>query len=305
MKIRQIALIALLLTIVFLVAACAPANSTFEGRKNRLEAFLVDRANGYDDVEPPNIYGLDDATKSELINGLAQDVVNGKEQILIDYLNEQWPDWRSADGFLISYLDGLVREAEKLVAVMPKPEMDLKQAVKAQDLTQFYRALDNMLSESSIERNALFVVADSLRYIWKYQDGKFFLQGVEMTLLDLTEEKFYQLKYDARQLSVQTADSKKSLYGHLSLDQTIQLLDEKAISTLLPAEISTPIVIEFKGAAGQLDQSVAVAIKNGASYLTQSELAAGQSVGLLTLRWQSDGSAPRSAYHLFLSQIID
>ncbi len=303
MKTKQSVLIILLLSVFVLLSSCAPAKTTFEGRKNRLEAYLLDRANGYDDVEAPNIYGLDDATKSELINGLAQDVVSGKEQILIDYLNEQWPTWRSAEGFLITYLDGLVSQAEKVLAEMPPVEIELTASTPVVDLMQFYRAFDNLLAESPIEHSSLFVIEDSLRYGWKYQGNSFYLLGVEMTLVDLTTSQFYQLQCDAKQISLKSIDSDATLYGHLSLDEVIHLLNEKSIVALLPTDAALPITINFSGSLDQSAEDVIVAIKDGAQYVTESELNTALLVGQLVVHQKVDDANPKRIYHLFLPLI--
>ncbi len=301
MKAKRIQLILILLAVLLVASACAPAKTTFEGRKNRLEAFLIDRANGYDDVKVPNIYGLDEATKSKLINSLAYDVVADKEQILIEYLDQQWPAWRSADGFLVEHLAGLVSQADKALAPLPEQKINLSAAFVGGVLNQFYQTFDNLISDTAIERAALCVIEDSVRYNWQYRTDNFYLSQLDMTVVDLTAAKFYRLQYDGQMITLTTVTGDWQLYGHRSFDENVRLIDEKSIISLLPAEPTVPIDIAYSGATANFDGSALVAVKSGRSYLATPRLSFTKSVGALTVSWQGEAAAEQMNYRLFVA----
>ncbi len=277
MKLKCIRLIVLAIIALFLVA-CAPLNSSLEERQNRLEAFLINRANGYNDVKAPNIYGLSDDEKKEVINGLSHDVVMGTESVLIDYLNEQWPAWRSADGFMLQHLHFLVSQTEKDVQKMPQQEVAIKQITTVADLNQFYVMFDQLLNLYKIDRNSLYVVNDSLVYDWNYRNAVFALKRVEMSLIDLPAAQNYRLLYENGQISLTTIDDQAELYGHLTLSETIRLVDEKAFLPLMEQVDLTEMSVKFSTGASSA-ANCSVAVKSGKEFLSTNEIVDGAVIG--------------------------
>ncbi len=283
MKLKQIYLI-ILMTMVLLLAACTPLNSSPEARQNRLEAFLINRANGYDDVKAPNIYGLSDTDKKEIINGLKHDVVMGKESVLIDYLNEQWPAWRSADGFLLEHLNYLVMQSEKAVAKMPSRDISIKQAMQVETLQQFYMALDQLFIANDIKRDSLYVTHDGLFYYdWLYRDNALSLERVQMLLVDLPLAKVYSLIYQDGQLTLSTVvKSQSDLYGHLSWSETIDLVDEKALMPLIEQAEAASMTVTFRSRTQIVDNPI-MALKTDGVFTVTDQVADGRLIGDLLL----------------------
>ncbi len=277
MKLKHI-LLTILATMTLLLAACTPLNSSPEERQNRLEAYLINRANGYNDVKAPNIYGLSDDQKKEIINGLAHDVVMGTEGVLIDYLNEQWPAWRSADGFLLEHLNYIVSLSEKAVQKMPQQNIDIKQMSTATDLKQFYASFDQLLRLHQIEHNSLYVVNGSLYYDWQYRNALLSLERVEMTLVNLPAAQTYSLLYENGQISLKTINSQVDLYGHLTLSESIRLVDEKALLPLVKQAELAVMSVEFSTDALSAT-NCGVAVKTGSVFLPTAELVDGTVVG--------------------------
>ncbi len=283
MKLKQIYLI-IILILVLLLAACTPLNSSPEARQNRLEAFLINRANGYDDVAAPNIYGLSDAQKKEIINGLSHDVVIGKEHVLIDYLNEQWPAWRSADGFLLEHLNYLVMQSEKDVATMPPHQVSIKQVMQADSLQQFYMALDQFFIANDIKRDSLYVVHDSLFYYdWLYHDNALRLQRVQMLLVDLPLAKVYLLIYQDGQITLSTENSQADLFGHTTWSETIDLVDEKALLPLIKQSATADsMAVTFRRRTQIVDNPM-MALETDGVFTATDQVANSEVVGDLLL----------------------
>ncbi len=289
-----------LLLVVALAVGCAPAKTTFEGRKNRLEAFLVDRASGYHDVVAPNIYGLEDADKATLINALSHAIVADKEDILIDYLNQQWPNWRQSSGFLIEHLAARVERAEKLAAVKPQRTVDAQSVIVATRLAQFYEALDRLLASNGIAGDSLYVPAEAWQIDWQYREGDFYLTKVSLTLVDLPNKQYYALQYDGAVLSLQSSSANTGLYGHWSRAELKRLVDERALQALLPAEVSEPIAVALSGWQGDLENAN-LALKRADAFVAVDGTSSGQVVAKLNLKWQREALSEQIDYLLMAS----
>ncbi len=290
--------VAALLLVAVLLTACAPGEQTREGRINRIEAFLVDRHNGYEDIKPPNIYNLSDAERMSIINGLSFVVVSGKEAILIDYLNGQWPEWRSADGFMVNHLDYLIKAVEKSVARKVLQDLEIDFAVDFTNLAELYNQTVTILQEQ-VDAQQLHVVRDSFSCSWWNTEAGLYLQNAQFNLIDLNADEFYSVVYSGSTLAIKRLKVRGEVYGHPSLAAVVRSVDERQIQPLLETVQGDVLSVSLSLQNNRLDGDLS-ALKEVVNYRQAQPQRSAEQIGRLTINRQQGDLVDALSYALYL-----
>ncbi len=280
-----------------LLTGCAPGATTREGRINRIEAFLVDRYNGYRDITPPNISVLSDAERMTIVNGLSFDVVSGKEDILIEYLDAQWPTWRSGDGFMLEHLDCVVALAEKSVAQMVDGAFEAKQAGQYATLQALCDQIEALLLERYDEVH-LYLIKDSFECNWQLRESALHLQSARFNLADLKTGAIYGVAYDSSEIALKQLNMELDLYGHLELSEALRTVDERQLMPLYTGLEGTVLSVSLRLQDGRYEGDLS-ALKRIDDYRAVQSVDGVEQVGRLTINRQLNEVVDVIAYALY------
>ncbi len=288
----------LLIVGALLLSSCAPGATTREGRINRIEAFLVDRYNGYDDIKPPNISNLNDAERMSVVNGLSFVVVGGKEQILIDYLDAQWSEWRSADGFMIKHLDYMLQSAEKAVAQRAPREFGFSFQVDFTSLQELYSQTLLTLQER-VDAQQIYLVGDSFQCNWWKAESGLYLQSAQFNLVDLSAGEAYSVSYADATLAIERIEMRDQAYGNPSLAEVALSVDEQKIAPLLEAVEGDVLSVSLTLQRARLEGDLS-ALKKAVNYRQTNAPGDAEQIGRLTIKRQLADLIDSVSYALYI-----
>lgn len=237
----------LIFIVVFsmILTGCTTEPTNSEDVTNLIEAYIFARSNGDMSLKTPNISKLSVDKKSDIVNALSFDIVFKREDELIAFLNDQWLDWRSDKGYIITYLNNRLELNEKRLKSIEDTRKSVKVEADYPDIMTFYKAIGSMLKNQTYDLDNLYVASGSQSFQFEYSVEGVHLIKASAVVFDMKKSDYFTAVFENRQLVLTPVDTREMASDNMSIKkaQTTPFID--MMLSLIPWPENGNIMVSY------------------------------------------------------------